>query len=41
VPQETILFSGTIAANIAFGKASYDLEAVEEAAKIANAHGLS
>jgi ATP-binding cassette subfamily B protein len=38
VPQETILFSGTIAANIAFGRAKYDLEAVEEAARIANAH---
>ncbi|AFY70150.1 Xenobiotic-transporting ATPase [Thalassoporum mexicanum PCC 7367] len=38
VPQETILFSGTIAANIAFGQLRYDLKAVEEAAKIANAH---
>lgn len=38
VPQEVILFSGTIAQNIAFGQASYDLERVEEAAKIANAH---
>jgi ATP-binding cassette subfamily B protein len=38
VPQETILFSGTIAQNIAFGRADFDLEAVQEAAKIANAH---
>ncbi|MCL1469917.1 ABC transporter ATP-binding protein [Argonema antarcticum] len=38
VPQETILFSGTIAQNIAFGQADFDLEAVEAAAKIANAH---
>lgn len=38
VPQETILFSGTIAQNIAFGQADFDLEAVQAAAKIANAH---
>jgi ATP-binding cassette, subfamily B, bacterial len=38
VPQETILFSGTIAENIAFGQQTFDLKAVEEAAKIANAH---
>ena len=38
VPQETILFSGTIAQNIAFGQKVYDLSAVEAAAKIANAH---
>jgi len=38
VPQETILFSGTIAQNIAFGQADFDREAVEAAAKIANAH---
>ena len=38
VPQETILFSGTIAQNIAFGQATFDLEAVKAAAKIANAH---
>jgi len=38
VPQETILFSGTIAQNIAFGQKVYDLPAVEAAAKIANAH---
>ncbi len=38
VPQETILFSGTIAENIAFGQAHCDLEAVQKAARIANAH---
>lgn len=38
VPQETILFSGTIAQNIAFGQAEFDLEAVQSAAKVANAH---
>jgi ATP-binding cassette subfamily B protein len=38
VPQETVLFSGTIAQNIAFGKREFDREQVEAAAKIANAH---
>jgi ATP-binding cassette subfamily B protein len=38
VPQETTLFSGTIAQNIAFGQAEFDLREVEAAAKIANAH---
>ncbi|MGI0492644.1 ABC transporter ATP-binding protein [Alkalinema pantanalense CENA528] len=38
VPQETTLFSGTIAQNIAFGQTEIDLDAVQEAAKIANAH---
>lgn len=38
VPQETTLFSGTIAQNIAFGQKDFDLEAVENAAQIANAH---
>ncbi|WP_223211375.1 MULTISPECIES: ABC transporter ATP-binding protein [unclassified Synechocystis] len=38
VPQENILFSGTIAQNIAFGKTDLDLAAIEEAARIANAH---
>lgn len=38
VPQETIMFSGTVAQNIAFGQDTYDLEAVTAAAKIANAH---
>ena len=38
VPQETTLFSGTIAQNIAFGQTDIDFAAVEEAAKVANAH---
>jgi len=38
VPQETVLFSGAIAENIAFGRATYNLADVETAAKIANAH---
>jgi ATP-binding cassette, subfamily B, bacterial len=38
VPQDTILFSGTIAQNIAFGQKKYDLAAIETAAKVANAH---
>jgi ATP-binding cassette subfamily B protein len=38
VPQETTLFSGTIAQNIAFGQKQVDQEAVEAAARIANAH---
>jgi ATP-binding cassette, subfamily B, bacterial len=37
VPQETVLFTGTIAQNIAFGRQEFDLESVKEAAKIANA----
>jgi ATP-binding cassette subfamily B protein len=40
VPQETVLFSGTIASNIAFGRDRFDLAEVEEAAKVANAHGF-
>ena len=38
VPQETILFSGTIAQNIAFGQTELNLKDIETAAKIANAH---
>ena len=38
VPQETLLFSGTIAQNIAFGRLKFDIQEVEAAAKIANAH---
>ncbi|WP_204140477.1 ABC transporter ATP-binding protein [Halomicronema sp. CCY15110] len=38
VPQETVLFSGTIAENIAFGQPEFDLSAVTAAAKVANAH---
>lgn len=40
VPQEVILFSGTVAQNIAFGQAYYNLKQVENAAKIANAHSF-
>jgi ATP-binding cassette, subfamily B, bacterial len=38
VPQETILFSGTIAENIAYGRSDIPLEQIQDAAKIANAH---
>ncbi|BAY51458.1 ABC transporter ATP-binding protein [Thermostichus vulcanus NIES-2134] len=38
VPQETILFSGTVAHNIAFGDSQPDWEQLINAAKIANAH---
>lgn len=38
VPQESTLFSGTIAQNIAFGQSLFNLTDVEAAAKIANAH---
>ncbi|MBF2077334.1 MAG: ABC transporter ATP-binding protein [Synechococcales cyanobacterium T60_A2020_003] len=38
VPQESTLFSGTIAQNIAFGQSHFNLTDVEAAAKIANAH---
>jgi ATP-binding cassette, subfamily B, bacterial len=38
VPQDTVLLSGSIAQNIAFGQTEFDIKAVEEAAKIANAH---
>ena len=38
VPQETALFSGTIAENIAYGHLEPELFAIEAAAKIANAH---
>lgn len=38
VPQENTLFSGTIAQNIAFGQAEINLQDVERAATIANAH---
>ena len=38
VPQETILFSGTIAQNIAFGQKDFDLKDVQAASEIANAH---
>lgn len=38
VPQETILFSGTILENIKYGKLDADEEQIVEAAKTANAH---
>lgn len=38
VPQDIMLFSGTIADNIAFGKTGFALQEIENAAKIANAH---
>ncbi len=38
VPQDTVLFSGTIAQNIAFGQKHYDLSSIEAAARVANAH---
>jgi ATP-binding cassette subfamily B protein len=38
VPQETVLFSGTVAENIAYGQDSFDMAEVEKAAHIANAH---
>lgn len=34
VPQENILFSGTVASNIAFGQKDYDTQAVENAAEL-------
>ncbi len=40
VPQETILFSGSIAQSIAFGQEHFDLEKVQAAAHVANAHGF-
>ncbi|NJR40155.1 MAG: ABC transporter ATP-binding protein [Leptolyngbyaceae cyanobacterium CSU_1_4] len=40
VPQETLLFSGTIAQNIAFGQRQFDLAAVQAAAQVANAHSF-
>jgi ATP-binding cassette subfamily B protein len=38
VPQETTLFSGTIAQNIAYGQVELDYAAIEAAARVANAH---
>ncbi len=38
VPQDITLFSGTIASNIAYGQENFDLEAVRQAAEIANIH---
>jgi ATP-binding cassette subfamily B protein/subfamily B ATP-binding cassette protein MsbA len=38
VPQESFLFSGTIAENISFGKKGTDISDIEMAAKMANAY---
>lgn len=38
VPQDVLLFGGTIRENIAYGKLNSSIHAVEEAAKRANAH---
>ncbi|MGF1575012.1 MAG: ABC transporter ATP-binding protein [Cyanophyceae cyanobacterium] len=38
VPQDVVMFSGTIATNIAYGRDPFDLADVERAARIANAH---
>lgn len=40
VPQDTPLFSGTIAQNIAYGQQEIELDQVHRAAQIANAHGF-
>ncbi len=40
VPQDSILFSGSIASNIAFGQEKFDLNQVMAAAEIANAHNF-
>ncbi len=40
VPQENVLFSGTIAENIAFGQSEINWAEVEAAARVANAHGF-
>ncbi|MGF1513209.1 MAG: ABC transporter ATP-binding protein [Elainellaceae cyanobacterium] len=38
VPQDTLLFSGTIAQNIAFGQRDVDMDRIVAAATVANAH---
>ncbi len=40
VPQETTLFSGTIAENIAYGQPDLSPAQIQQAATIANAHGF-
>jgi subfamily B ATP-binding cassette protein MsbA len=40
VTQEPILFNDTIASNIALGQSHTDLAAIEQAARIANAHNF-
>ena len=38
VPQDIVLFSGTIAENIAYGHNEFDMNAVRKSAEVANAH---
>jgi ATP-binding cassette subfamily B protein len=40
IPQKVMLFTGSIKENIKWGEEEADLEAVEEAAKLAQAHGF-
>jgi ABC-type multidrug transport system fused ATPase/permease subunit len=40
VAQDSFLFAGTVADNIRFGQPAAEPEAVEEAARLANAHGF-
>ncbi|HBE77454.1 MAG TPA: ABC transporter [Firmicutes bacterium] len=40
VPQKTVLFSGTIMDNIRWGKADGTIDEVEQAARVAQAHGF-
>ncbi|MDD4518144.1 MAG: ABC transporter ATP-binding protein, partial [Limnochordia bacterium] len=40
VPQDTVLFSGTVLENIAYGKPDASLQEIQDAAKAANAHGF-
>jgi ABC-type multidrug transport system fused ATPase/permease subunit len=40
VPQDPFLFSGTVADNVRFGRPDADDDTVEEAARLANAHGF-
>jgi ATP-binding cassette, subfamily B, bacterial len=38
VPQDVLLFGGTIAENIAYGRPGASMAAIEQAARLANAH---
>ena len=40
VPQEVLLFGGSIAENIAYGKPGASAAEIEQAARQANAHGF-
>ena len=40
VPQHTLLFNGSVAANIGFGRPDADQAAIEAAARLAQAHGF-